>query len=448
MSVPTDNAVVGTKTRRRRSERKRAWYVTPVGSSHKPSDEDHHYAYTNSDNKGKVLCGHLFNANHERDNLNLVDVEGEECPIGMEPIADARLPFSDKIRVNMSNPELTGIELVCGHRFSAVLLLWHWVLSPMICPMCRANYCLGNGSKTSEVEEPRPCQLENFPRRHWGKLRSVFRAHRKEEEREERLLIQSYHTESVLDETFEVVLGPAQQFFLMLSLSNGNGLDIIQYMPLHRTNDNLSAITDDVFEFTVQRPSLRRFTSAISTFNSTQSTNELDPSVNPNENNCLLQTSVVLRVGEDQDEHSYLFRVAQLSDIKIPVFRINDLANTDIPILNLSADLSMSEAANILSGMRRDGVNGVDDVVDDTIQNPVQSVSATDWLTGGNTSTSGRNSVFRYTTVCSPCIDMQGSVTLELCESASTERIDSLHAVRLSLQACSLMREVARCFSI
>jgi len=446
MSVPS--VVVGMK--KRRSGRKRAWYVTPVGSSHSLSDEKSDYAH--DDKEGRVLCGHLFNANHERDNLNLVNVEGEECPISLEPIANARLPFSDKILVNVNNPELTGIQLLCGHRFSAVMLLWHWVLSPMSCPMCRANYCLGSGGKTSEKEEPRPCHLENFPRRHWGKLRSVFRAHRKEEEREERLLIQSYHTESVLDETFEVVLGPAQQFFLMLSLSNGDGLDIIQYMPLYRTNDNLNAITDDVFEFTVQRPSLRRFTSAMSTFNSTQSTNQLDPSVNPNGNNCLLQASVVLRVGDDRDEQSYLFRVAQLSDIQIPVFRINDIANTNIPVLDLSADMSMTEAANILSGMRQDGVDrvgGVGGVVDSTnIQNPMQTVSAIDSLTGGITSTSGINSIFRYTTVSSPCIDMLGSLTLELCESARTEKIDSLHAVRLSLQACSLLREVARCFSI
>jgi hypothetical protein len=425
-----------------------------MGSSHCPSDDMNHYAYNNGDNNGKVLCGHLFNANHERDNLNLVNVEGEECPISLEPIADARLPFSDKIRVNLSNPELTGVQLLCGHRFSAVFLLWHWVLSPMICPMCRAEYCLGNVSKTSEVKEPRPCHLENFPHRHWGKLRSVFRAHKQEEEREERRLIQSYHTESVLDETFEVVLGPAQQFFLMLSLSNGDGLDIIQYMPLHRTNDNISAITDDVFEFTVQRPSLRRFTSAISNFNSTQSTHALDPSVNPNGNLCLLQNSVVLRVGDDHDEHSYLFRVAQLADISLPVFRMNDLANTDIPVWDLSAALSVSEAANILSGMRQDSVDGVVHGTTNESENssmnplpPLQAISATDSLTGSSTSTSGRNSIYRYTTVQSPCIDMHGSITLELCEAARTERVESLHAVRLSLQACSLLSEVARCFT-
>jgi hypothetical protein len=309
----TDKTDVEIQTKRIHSMRKRAWYVAPIEDSRRMSQTDMFCDVYHFEKHEKVLCGHLFNASAERDQLGLVDGGGEECPISLEPIADARLPFSDKIRVDALNPELTGVELLCGHRFSSVYLLWHWARSPMLCPMCRASYSLKMGITSAQAvsgieEDTRPCRIENFPRNHWKKLRSVMRSHKKEEEAEERRLIASYHTESVLDETLEIVLGPAQQFFLMVSLSNAGGPDIIQYMPLYRTNDNLAAITEDTFRFSVERASLRRFTAAVN-----RST-VVDQNRVGIESRTM-HSSVVLRVGDETDEQSFFLRGAHHKDV-------------------------------------------------------------------------------------------------------------------------------------
>jgi len=520
---------------RRQSTRKHAWYVSPVDSSY-----CHDIEMTDScrplDKEGKVLCGHLFNADAERSQLGLAKGAGEECPISLEPIADACLQFCDKIHVSENNRELTGVELLCGHRFSAVFLLWYWVRSPMLCPMCRTHYSMKSGmasgrhpgNTTAVVEdEPPVCKVENFPVRHWRKLRGILREYRKEEEREERRLIASYHmeSESILDDTLETVLGPTQQFFLMVSLSTGHGEELVQYMPLHRTNDNNTAISDDVFRFNVQRVSLRRFTTAVSQIPT------LDDHIGETVHR-LMRSSVVLRVGTEDGEQSFLFSVAQLADIELPAFRVHDRNSTDSSALPPDDLLSMEEAIDTLVTMGSNeqlhpynldvtdisvtGVSGEtpvtatddqndvimphlvedqstlldDDVVEHTViaatspvatstltTSPVTTstttttttatvnappnidiqhtsfptvglgVSTTNTLSQGAMIFGMRSPLFRYTTVCAPCMDMVGLLTLQLCETVVGGGIDSLHTVSLGLQACALMSEVASCFS-
>ena len=138
--------------------RKNAWYVSPVdlpGCMH-----DNKYCGEN------VLCGHLFDAAAEG-SCRRPSVSIEECCIAMESIADARLSFSDCIHVRKSQENLTGVQLLCGHRFSAVNLLWYWCMSPMICPVCRAKYVGVTCSTSRSREKPRPCKLENFPTSFW-----------------------------------------------------------------------------------------------------------------------------------------------------------------------------------------------------------------------------------------------------------------------------------------
>jgi hypothetical protein len=420
--------------KRSHSMRKRSWYVTPMNSS--IGDTGDYTGYANwVDKKGKVLCGHLFNGHAERDKLGLLCGEGEECPISLEPIADARLQFGENICVEASNHELTGVELLCGHRFSAVFLLWHWTRSPMICPMCREKYSLGCGN----VENTPPCTVENFPRKHWRKLRAILREQKMEEDTEELRLIESYHTESVVDETIETVLGPSQQFFLMLSLNNIDGRSIIQYMPLYRTNNNLEAISDDSFRFSVQRSALRRFTSAVSNINITTSGIHATT-----DEERVLNASVVLRVGNEYDEQSYLFRVAQMADVRLPAFRLHDRTVRTVPTIQSTEDILISEAADLLLQLQApptgDTALGLSGAVHDAVPN----VTTTDTL-GSTLAT--RISAYRYTTVDTHCMEMNGVLTMEMCEEVDNTGIDSLHAITLNLQACSLMSEVARCFS-
>ena len=411
--------------KRSRSMRKFAWYVTPKDASPNEIDDDTQCANW-VDKRGKVLCGHLFNGNAERKELGLDISASEECPISLEPIADARLPFGNNICVQDRNPELTGVQLVCGHRFNASFLLWHWALNPMICPICRAKYNADNG------ETIRPCKVENFPRKFWTKLRAKMREQKREEDLEEIRLIESYHTESIVDTTIETVLGPSQQFFLMLSLNTIDGRSIIQYMPLYRTNNNLEAISDDSFQFSVQRSALRRFTSAVSYIDVTT------PATSDAER--VLKASVVLRIGDEDEEQSYLYRVAQMADVKLPAFRLHDRTVHAIPTIQSTEDILISEAADLLLQLQAPRTGFTDPVLSDA----VATVTTADTM--GYTPTT-RTSTYRYTTIDTHCMDMNGVLTMEMCEEFENTGIDSLHAIRLNLQACSLMSEVARCFS-
>lgn len=85
----------------------------------------------------------------DRDNKRLtltlsVPVEGEECGIGMDPIAEYRLewlPPSVANCVVAEAPELTKATIAgCGHGFNAVALLYHFLKNEMTCPFCRAGY--------------------------------------------------------------------------------------------------------------------------------------------------------------------------------------------------------------------------------------------------------------------------------------------------------------------
>ena len=68
---------------------------------------------------------------------------GEECSIGMEPIADYKLSFmppDEKGFVMQSLPQLTKASLPCGHGFNAIALLYHFAKNSMTCPYCRSGH--------------------------------------------------------------------------------------------------------------------------------------------------------------------------------------------------------------------------------------------------------------------------------------------------------------------
>jgi hypothetical protein len=67
--------------------------------------------------------------------------EGEECSIGMEPIAAYRLPFIQFDAAPREDmPALTKASLPCGHAFNALALLYHFAKNSMTCPCCRAGH--------------------------------------------------------------------------------------------------------------------------------------------------------------------------------------------------------------------------------------------------------------------------------------------------------------------
>jgi hypothetical protein len=196
---------------RPRSSRRHAWHVQPVCES-------------NSSHRQTIMVGHLFDAETERGVLGVGVGEGEECCISMEPIADARLSFCEDIRISRIRPNLTGVQLLCGHRFAAVNLLWYWSASPMICPMCRAEYSLPNSGQGGAPHATPVCSaVENFPFRFWRLLRSILTEQMRESvralERENQVAV----IDAVMTDMFENILNPSIGFYLLLSFSDTNG---------------------------------------------------------------------------------------------------------------------------------------------------------------------------------------------------------------------------------
>ena len=78
----------------------------------------------------RVPCGHIF----------MADECTDECSIAMEPIKSAVLEVVPELTVDPLYPHLNGVELLCGHRFSAPHLIWFWLCGKMACPVCRREF--------------------------------------------------------------------------------------------------------------------------------------------------------------------------------------------------------------------------------------------------------------------------------------------------------------------
>lgn len=415
------------------STRRRQWYVKPVevvGSVQGGVDQD------------KILCGYLFNAAVERKLDGNVVGEGEQCCIALEPIADARLEFSQSLCVHNGNPALTGVQLTCGHRFSAVYLLWYWCTSPMSCPMCRTEF--SNRSRGLAR-----ASIENFPVASWRLLRGLVRAHEREQEEEELGQLRVLNAHDIVDDVVDVVFGDGDAFILMLSLETCPGdAHVVEYLPLHRTSGDFQALHDDVFSFCVQRASLRHFTRILDQFSRTT-----DVTV---QHARILRSTVLMRVSGDET-----------NSLHIPIVQI---AQIDLPMLNtrMSVATSTEIIPEVVSDMHTT-VGGLDthttlsrtgsmDTTTPTTLN-IDTITIVDTTTPNldplNPVDVGVDPVrvqqqstlvpmYRDLNISAPCIDLNGMLDLEVCQNNFTGGVNSLIRATLSMKASQLLREVAR----
>jgi hypothetical protein len=66
----------------------------------------------------------------------------EVCPLSLTYISCSSLPFAPDVVYNPAQPRHTCTELECGHRFSAMHLIFHFIKnSTFQCPLC------GNGQR-------------------------------------------------------------------------------------------------------------------------------------------------------------------------------------------------------------------------------------------------------------------------------------------------------------
>lgn len=61
----------------------------------------------------------------------------DECPIALEAISTAELSFLPGCSFFKDKPDYTKLTLPCGHSFSAMILIYNWCKSNMLCPCCR-----------------------------------------------------------------------------------------------------------------------------------------------------------------------------------------------------------------------------------------------------------------------------------------------------------------------
>jgi hypothetical protein len=61
----------------------------------------------------------------------------EECPIALEAISTAELSFLPGCSFFKDRPDYSKMTLPCGHSFSAMVLIYNWCKSNMLCPCCR-----------------------------------------------------------------------------------------------------------------------------------------------------------------------------------------------------------------------------------------------------------------------------------------------------------------------
>ena len=319
------------------STRKRVWRVTPVSET-----DGCERARWGDDTS--VVCGHLFNAEAERTALGLGVGPGEECCIALEPIADVVLPFCTDLRVVPMHPQFTGVELRCGHRFSAVSLLWHWCTATMICPICRAQYAPTVGGRLQEVQA---CSVGNFPPRSWQLLRRLVRAHwdgvRRDQEQESMQFI----AENVVDDSMQTVMGSVDAYFLALSVQQADESTMVRFLPLQRTSSNEQVLEESVLRFMVPRASISRFSSAVSSF----ITNDAAVAPRGDDTNMStstrMQTSIMLRIAFGRDGESIMIPVAQIVDINLPVLTPRAAVQQAAPA-PMAFDNGLEDAAAVL----------------------------------------------------------------------------------------------------
>jgi len=299
----------GTETvARSHSRRLQKWFVLPV------AEDSDQLAWQHDDlARDAVECGHLFNASVERSELGIGEGHGEECCIALEPIADVRLSFAPSACVKPSNPELTGVQLLCGHRFSAVSLLWHWCLSPMMCPVCRASYSTRSAGQSRSA---RKCKIENFPRNIWRTLRGMALRIADENAADETRESIQFIFNNIAQDNVISALGDSDNLYLAFSMETANDTHTLRFLPLVRTPAADTAGPADLVHFTVPRPSVRRFASAMLREGGSWTSGTM-------------RASVMMRVGYGHDDASVMLPVAQITDVALPIPSI--LQEEDVP---------------------------------------------------------------------------------------------------------------------
>ena len=172
--------------------------------------------------------------------------ENKLCMISQEPMHQSCLDFCPDATLRQPFDKYNGIRLSCGHEFSAICLVWSWILNTMTCPCCRD----GNADFSA-------C-LSNVHRRN----RPVLRARKDALEKQERieqvqsdaaLVMQSWEDMDVETQLVEPVVMIALYFYGQEFMHN-------VVLELHRQGGGSGP---DHARFSMQRSDLRSISRCI-----------------------------------------------------------------------------------------------------------------------------------------------------------------------------------------
>ena len=177
--------------------------------------------------------------------------EGEECGIGMEPIAEYRLDFIPPDHpgphcVIADAPDLTKATIVdCGHGFNALALLYHFMKNDMTCPFCR-----GGHSKTRMCSQSMPPHLRQAVVK---QLELSRRRGQQEQSRDDTMSVLLMLDQEVNLQTFSDV---NRQVLIMYAYVNSDSISplLVQEIPLE------SSQSRGLLRFTSSMYSMRELT--------------------------------------------------------------------------------------------------------------------------------------------------------------------------------------------
>ena len=194
------------------------------------------------------------------------------------------------------------------------------------------------------------CAIENFPPGSWKTLRGIKRVHVQEREAEVTREMQQFRLDSIMDEVLQTVLGVGQTLFLELSLQGGDGPNMTHYIPLDRTTDDDTVLTENIMRFNVERTRLRSFSESIRYSNLQSPVGFV--------NHRVLRSNILMRVGMEDEHQSLLLRVAQIEDIQLPMF---DTQGVSVLVASggVSDEVSGGVSSGVSSGVSDEVLDGV-----------------------------------------------------------------------------------------
>jgi hypothetical protein len=135
--------------RRRRQQRLTTWMARTMAKRQRQLKSEIHQLTQRLERAQRTIRAHELTISAQHNTLNRFKLPAyasfrlckahrhETCPLSLQKIRSSSLPFAPNAVYNPARPLHTCAELACGHRFSSMWLIYHFVRnSTFRCPVC------------------------------------------------------------------------------------------------------------------------------------------------------------------------------------------------------------------------------------------------------------------------------------------------------------------------